>query len=157
MRSRGSIILTLSALSLVLLTACSGAPTPTPTPEGTTPPFIAAVDDGTHVIPDDAISRLELDADSIRYQGDWHLRNVYLANTTGSLDACVVAGDPNDPATFAKACGRDAFAIAMNNYGTFRYSPAGFPAGTEGATALGPWVTAIGGEDAVAPAPVATP
>lgn len=156
MRSRG-IILTLSALSLVLLTACSGTPTPTPTPEGTTPPFIAAADDGTRVMPDAAISTLELDTDSIRYQGDWRLRNVYLATTTGSLDACVVVGDPNDAATFAKACGRDAFAIAMNNYGTFRYSPAGFAAGTEGATLIGTWVTAIGGEDAVAPAPAPAP
>lgn len=140
-------------MSALLLTACSGTATPTPTPEGTTPPFVAAADDGTHVIPDDVISTLELDTGSIRYQGDWHLRNVYLATTTASLDACIVVGDPNDAASFLKSCGRDAFAIMIPDYGTFKYNPAGFPAGPDGATLIGSWVTAQAGLDPVAPAP----
>lgn len=159
MQSRGRTISTLGTLLLgaLLLTACSGTATPTPTPEGTTPPFVAATDDGTHVIPDDVVSTLELDTSSIRYQGDWHLRNVYLATTTTSLDACVVVGDPNDPASFVKSCGRDAFAILMPGYGVFKYNPGGFPNGTEGSTSIGSWVTARGGDDAVAPAPAAAP
>ncbi len=144
-------------MGALLLTACSGAATPTPTPEGTTPPFVAAADDGTHVVPDDAVSTLELDTGSIRYQGDWHLRNVYLATTTASLDACIVVGDPNDAASFLKSCGRDAFAILMPGYGIFKYNPGGFPTGTDGAAPIGPWITAVGGEDAVPPAPPVTP
>lgn len=152
MRSRGRIVLTLSALTLVLLTGCaSGTPTPVPTPMGTVPPFVDVPDDGTTAMPGDAVTRLELDSDTIRYQGVWHLRQVFLAQKTTSTDPCVVVGTVADDDDFQMACGVDAFAVSLSTYGTFRYSPAGFPSGTNGATAIGTWVTAIGGSDPTPP------
>ncbi|CAN5134635.1 hypothetical protein BH11ACT3_BH11ACT3_08160 [soil metagenome] len=161
MRTRASVIVALSGAALMLLTAC-GTGSPMPTPTGTPPPFLDLADDGTHSLPPEATARLEVDPASARYQGDWQGRSVFLASSTHDHsakypDACLIVGTVDGDDDFQAACGRTAFAVALLDYGSFRYNPDGFADGLEGYTAVGAWVAALGGTVPAVPAPTETP
>jgi hypothetical protein len=130
-----------------------------PVPTGTPPPFLDTSDDGTHSVPPEAITRLEIDSASVRYQGEWQGRSVFLAQSTRATsakykDSCVLVGTVDGDDDFASACGRNEFAVSLLDYGTFRYDPNGYAAGLDGYVALGAWIACSGG---AVPTTAATP
>jgi len=163
-RTRTSVIVALSAVAsaaALLLAGCTGAPMPVPT--GTPPPFLATTADSTHPLPPEIATRLDLDAATVRYQGEWKGRSVFLAqsNRTTSAkykDSCVVVGTIGGDDDFADACGRNEFAVSLLTYGTFRYDPNGYPNGLDGYLALGAWIAVANGTTPTpAPNPSSTP
>jgi hypothetical protein len=144
----------LSAVAL-LLAGCTGSPMPVPT--GPPPPFLATTDDGTHALPPEISTRLDLDPSTVRYQGEWKGRSVFLAQSNRSTsakykDSCVLVGTIDGDDDFADACGRNEFAVSLLTYGTFRYDPDGYPNGLDGYTPLGAWI-AVGGGKKPTPTP----
>lgn len=102
--------LTTALAVTLLLSSCSSASSPvirasaTPSPTMSVPAFLEIGQQGADVLPDGVASRVDIAAESTRYQGDWGGREVFLGLKNNS-SVCLIAGTANDPSSWEAGCG----------------------------------------------------
>ncbi|HWH26036.1 MAG TPA: hypothetical protein VNT53_05265 [Pseudolysinimonas sp.] len=146
MPSRMTLLVAAGVAALTVLTGCSSPSAPTVTASTTPAPYLTPANDESPKIPEKQITELKLDASTVRYQGAWQGRSAFLAKSTQDpMNTCIVVGLEGGSEPWQSECGRDAFAIALPPFGTFRYNAHGFPNGTNGYTPLSTWLLAANG------------
>jgi hypothetical protein len=89
-------VLATACVAMLLLSSCApstttSAPQTTPSPTASMPTFLHGAQSGSDRLPDDVTTRVDVDATSSRYQGQWDGREIYLAVKKGS-SVCLVTG-----------------------------------------------------------------
>jgi hypothetical protein len=149
MRTHG--VLATAIAAMLLLGGCASSTshasvfiTPSPSATLSIPAFLSTLQTDADELPDGVPDRMQVDATSSRYQGDWDEHQVFLATTTAGA-VCVVTGIPDHADTWASGCGAGNGVVTSEfpDGGVVKYLPMTTSAAPQGWTRVSDHVFAM--------------